>query len=450
MTIRWRADRQCYEAQWRDTRTGKRCRVLAPTKQQTQARYNAWVQQQTNHDTGGARASHVTVKQFAEAWLRNLEEEDLSLRTKRCYQQNIRMRIIPLLGAYTFSALTVGVVHNFLQHISRQVIQPEQKTLSKDSVRLARATLSKLLGDAILSDLISWNPVKQLPRRRHQTQTDEAHPMNETERIRFLDTITQLEQDHQLTTPYAMLYPLLMKTGLRPSEALALTVTDLDLQQQQICVNKAMDLEGRVKSTKTRTHRLVDLSTQLTQDLDTYMTWIHAEAIRTGTVSPIWLFPRPDGQPLADRQVRKIFQRIVCKAGLAGFRTYDLRHTYASTLLSRGVPLLYVAQQLGHTKPSTTLKYYARWLPTKGERYPNLLDHQHTSTVGSDQSATILPPLLGELPIALRGDAANVSPQLLDRLEVIDGGSYRDRTCGPLIKSHRTLTTSFPLSCVSA
>ncbi|ULA61785.1 MAG: hypothetical protein LZF60_370035 [Nitrospira sp.] len=33
------------------------------------------------------------------------------------------------------------------------------------------------------------------------------------------------------------------------------------------------------------------------------------------------------------------------------FRVYDLSHTYASLLLSARVPLLYVAQQLGHTKP---------------------------------------------------------------------------------------------------
>jgi integrase len=46
-------------------------------------------------------------------------------------------------------------------------------------------------------------------------------------------------------------------------------------------------------------------------------------------------------------------------------RLYDLRHTYASLMLSARVPLLYVAQQLGHRNSVTTLRYYAQWLPSE-------------------------------------------------------------------------------------
>jgi integrase len=51
---------------------------------------------------------------------------------------------------------------------------------------------------------------------------------------------------------------------------------------------------------------------------------------------------------------------------------YDLRHTFASLLLSCNVPLLYVSKQLGHAKPTTTLDHYAKWLPS-GEQYNILL-----------------------------------------------------------------------------
>ena len=57
-------------------------------------------------------------------------------------------------------------------------------------------------------------------------------------------------------------------------------------------------------------------------------------------------------------------RQVLVSAGLPSFSLYDLRHTYASLLLSAGVPLLYVAQQLGHTKPTITFKYYARWIPS--------------------------------------------------------------------------------------
>jgi hypothetical protein len=45
------------------------------------------------------------------------------------------------------------------------------------------------------------------------------------------------------------------------------------------------------------------------------------------------------------------------------FRLYDLRHSYASQLLAEGAPITYVAAQLGHARPTTTLAHYAHWIP---------------------------------------------------------------------------------------
>jgi len=42
---------------------------------------------------------------------------------------------------------------------------------------------------------------------------------------------------------------------------------------------------------------------------------------------------------------------------------YDTRHTYATLLLDRHAPIAYVAKQLGHAKPETTLRFYTDWLP---------------------------------------------------------------------------------------
>ena len=62
------------------------------------------------------------------------------------------------------------------------------------------------------------------------------------------------------------------------------------------------------------------------------------------------------------------FKRVLKKAGLRSIRFHDLRHTFASQLLSKGANILYVSQQLGHADPSITLKIYAKWIPTTGQR----------------------------------------------------------------------------------
>jgi len=69
-----------------------------------------------------------------------------------------------------------------------------------------------------------------------------------------------------------------------------------------------------------------------------------------------------------------VFRATLRAAGLPRFRLYDLRHTFATHLLLQGAPITYVAAQLGHAKPTTTLTYYAHWIPSGDKRYIDRLE----------------------------------------------------------------------------
>ena len=101
--------------------------------------------------------------------------------------------------------------------------------------------------------------------------------------------------------------------------------------------------------------------------MNEYVTWLTVEAIAHGR-EPLRLFPG-----LTPTQVRRALARILTTAGLPHFSPYDLRHTYASLLLSANAPLLYVAQRLGHAKPTMTLKHYAKWMPDGEQNFSHLL-----------------------------------------------------------------------------
>jgi hypothetical protein len=90
--------------------------------------------------------------------------------------------------------------------------------------------------------------------------------------------------------------------------------------------------------------------------------------------------------------VRKFHKKGLKDAKLPSFRLYDLRHTYASLLLAAGAPITYVSAQLGHSNPGTTLKYYARWIPSRGKRW-----------VGSDVEPDLEPNRPETANRALRG-----------------------------------------------
>jgi integrase len=53
--------------------------------------------------------------------------------------------------------------------------------------------------------------------------------------------------------------------------------------------------------------------------------------------------------------IRRVFKRLLSKAGLREIRVHDIRHTTASLLLSDGASPVYVKEQLGHTSIQMTV-----------------------------------------------------------------------------------------------
>jgi hypothetical protein len=46
-----------------------------------------------------------------------------------------------------------------------------------------------------------------------------------------------------------------------------------------------------------------------------------------------------------------------------------IAYTFASLLLAQKAPITYVAAQLGHARPTTTLQFYAHWIPSGAEHF---------------------------------------------------------------------------------
>ena len=79
--------------------------------------------------------------------------------------------------------------------------------------------------------------------------------------------------------------------------------------------------------------------------------------------------------PLSSMELHRRWRRALQAAKVRYREPEQLRHTFASTLLSRNAPLLYVQGQGGWRSASVLLRVYARWLPqafveTAQERLP--------------------------------------------------------------------------------
>ena len=71
--------------------------------------------------------------------------------------------------------------------------------------------------------------------------------------------------------------------------------------------------------------------------------------------------------------VAALLDRILKKAGLPHCRLYDLRHSHASLLLEKGIPVQAVAARLGHSSPNTTMQNYIHARPEQGTQIAGVL-----------------------------------------------------------------------------
>jgi hypothetical protein len=122
----------------------------------------------------GGGASPITVRDFSTQWLKDVAG-NLATKTLQQYKQVLDLYIMPKLGDVRVSALDRSTIKALLTARRAQ-------GLSKNTVRLIRATLSVMLGDAIDAGLLKANPAQGLTRRGRKGS----------------DTITQSERQKQL------------------------------------------------------------------------------------------------------------------------------------------------------------------------------------------------------------------------------------------------------------
>jgi len=263
-------------------------------------------------------------------------------------------------------------------------------------VRLIRATLSVMLAEAVDDELIKENPAAVQSRRRGQKAIG---TVSAGERQKAIRPFSEKEQNAILESTvndrdYGPLFLLLARTGMRPGEALALRWSDLNFTNRKILVERALS-GGSIGTTKTGTSRTIDMSRELATSLAHLYKMREAQTLKKkwGEV-PESVFVSSAQSALNENRVRKRFRRAMTKANVTGHRLYDLRHTFATSLLEKGAPITYVAAQLGHARPSTTLQFYAHWLPSPDTGFVDRLDAPNTSrhqtgTISEDEGRPV-------------------------------------------------------------
>jgi integrase len=183
---------------------------------------------------------------------------------------------------------------------------------------------------------------------------------------------------------FEALYVLALTTGLRIGELLGLRWSDIDLDARRLRVSRQVQ-RGEANSSdsfiftepKAASRRTVDFPARTVEALKRHRKRQVQDKLKAGGAYQDYalVFATSLGTPFRPETVtQRSFKPLSRRAGLPRIRFHDLRHTYATLLLIRGVHPTYVQRALGHASVKMTLDRYSHWMPSMGRATAEAID----------------------------------------------------------------------------
>jgi integrase len=298
--------------------------------------------------------SKEAVAQFVERWLRDWAAVNVSNKTYTRYEQLLRKHLAARFGA------------TLMQKFSAANLQSIYAAMANDGLvdrtRLhVHRVVHRMLGHAMrwgvvnanIADLVDAPRVKE--RELEVLTPDQVRTLLETLRGR----------------PLYIIAAVLLGTGIRRGEILALRWRDVALDAGTLQVQQALEETKRggllFKAPKSRHgRRLVSLPPSTVTALREHRKTQQEQRMALGRgkiPADALVFPDWDGEARSPLTLTKAWRREMKAAGLR-VTLHSLRHTHASSLIASGLDVLTISRRLGHATPGITLSCYGHLFKT--------------------------------------------------------------------------------------
>ena len=339
----------------KDVKTSITGRTKKEVKQKTKEAEIAFLQ---NGSTRFQASNITTYKELASLWW-----ESYKHTVKPNTQLNVRRlldnHILPLFGSYKLDKLTTPLIQNEVNKLADKTNKGEEGAfLYYDSLH---ALNKRILQYGVVMQAIPFNPAREviLPRNTQKAKREKVKHFENQELKNFLDYLDSLNLDKFRYYYENTLYKFLLATGCRINEALALSWSDIDLDNAVVHITKTLNYKQETNSPKSKSSlRDIDIDQATVSMLKQYRLRQTKEAWKIGKSENIvfsdFIHEYPNNRTLQTR-LRTHFKRAnVTNIGFHGFR-----HTHASLLLNSGIPYKELQHRLGHSTLSMTMDIYS-------------------------------------------------------------------------------------------
>lgn len=354
----------------------------------------------------------IILSDFVERWKSEWAQENLTLSQEEQYYDSLLLHVLPYIGK-------MKIVKIQKKDIVAIVTDMKEEGYAPKTIRRIITALRSVLEYAVDLEIISSDPCDRVKLPRLQ-KNEEICCFDVEQATRFLDALEmkypikhggRKRKDsngneynvkpyisyREIPLQFKVYYHLAIKGGFRRGELIALTWQDVDFDNRIISINKASastKAKGQIiKDTKTASGKREvylpqDCFDLLEEWFDMQKEYSRLSAWKgkpTRKLMENTVFIQNDGTPMNLSTPRQKFGKIIkmyneliedqaqaltdeeakekkLSERLPEITLHDLRHTFATILISEGADIVTVSKLMGHSSPSVTMDVYSHLL----------------------------------------------------------------------------------------
>lgn len=310
-----------------------------------------------------------TVSEWFKYWYMKYRYESIREVTRQKY----RITYSNLVNHGIGKVKLIDLKREDVQEYANWYGKDHSKITAYDEMQKVRSSLN----DAMIDGKIKINPAANIKiSYKEQIMTFE-------EQKELRDKKKWLEVDEYMKFKYSLLFKLkddfkineikyqildmsifiALKTGARISEILGITKNDIDYQKAEINIDKTWDYKkysshGFEKTKNNASVRVVPVDQETIDILSEYVNWLDSNNIETEKNTLFIL----KGKSFYNSAINNRMKTLLNEIAIEPISIHKLRHTQASLLISKEVPLQVIAKRLGHTDTSMIQRVYGHLL----------------------------------------------------------------------------------------
>lgn len=246
------------------------------------------------------------------------------------YQSSFNKWVNPVLGELFLDEIKPSDIHSLVfDKIEGVSLEARHGVLKR---------LKRVFSMAVEDGIISKNPATEI---KVKVPESPQAVLNRTE----INTL--LYEAKSRKHRYYNHWALALLTGLRKGELIALTWSDIDFENRVIAVTKSWSKLDGIGPTKSTKNRYVPISSELERFLKELRSQSHLNEGQVLEQHKDWLYG----------DAAKVLKDFCKKIGITLIKFHDLRATFITQMLLKGVAVAKVMKIVGHSSIKTTMRY---------------------------------------------------------------------------------------------